>query len=339
MKRTFYGAWPLAFLMMACHARDSGDRSTGPIKPIDVRPPIGETVAAQHCGSGGWGCEPIQLDKPFAAGRLVRTVAGGRVSLELDAATTLEIGADAQVLVAQDHTVEVRRGSVAVRELGGAEPARSKGARLRLGGHTAEVDAKFGGDFSVRAKDADHGVLTVERGRMTVQGSGGDTTIVLSGETVEVASGQSPQRIASPLVLARSVPRRWDDTLPRTQLPAAPRGLGTMTARVPGRTDVVSGVVLASHHVQVALRDGFARTEVEEVFRNDTAQVLEGHYVFPLPTDASISRLTLWVGDKPVEGEVVEKNGPPRSSTASSRTRFVRAIRRCSSGSLAEISR
>jgi Ca-activated chloride channel family protein len=50
-----------------------------------------------------------------------------------------------------------------------------------------------------------------------------------------------------------------------------------------------------------------ARTEVEEVFQNDTSQVLEGRYVFPLPADASISRLALWVNDKPVEGEIVEK--------------------------------
>jgi Ca-activated chloride channel family protein len=80
-----------------------------------------------------------------------------------------------------------------------------------------------------------------------------------------------------------------------------------MTARVPGRSDVVSGVRLASHHVEVALRDGFARTEVEEIFQNDTSQVLEGRYVFPLPTNASISRLVLWVNDKPVEAEIVEK--------------------------------
>jgi Ca-activated chloride channel family protein len=53
--------------------------------------------------------------------------------------------------------------------------------------------------------------------------------------------------------------------------------------------------------------DRVGRTEVEEVFQNDTSQVLEGRYVFPLPADASISRLALWVNDKPVEGEIVEK--------------------------------
>ena len=62
-----------------------------------------------------------------------------------------------------------------------------------------------------------------------------------------------------------------------------------------------------SHNVDVVLRDGLARTEIEEVFQNDTAQVLEGRYVFPLPADASISSLALWVNDKLVQGEIVEK--------------------------------
>lgn len=35
--------------------------------------------------------------------------------------------------------------------------------------------------------------------------------------------------------------------------------------------------------------------------------MLEGRYVFPLPADATISGLTLFVGDKPVEGELVER--------------------------------
>jgi Ca-activated chloride channel family protein len=80
-----------------------------------------------------------------------------------------------------------------------------------------------------------------------------------------------------------------------------------MTARLPGTSGVISGVRLASHKVKVAIRGGFARTEIEEEFANDTDRVLEGRYVFPLPPDASISRLALWVGKELVEGEVVAR--------------------------------
>ncbi|EYF02579.1 AgmX/PglI C-terminal domain-containing protein [Chondromyces apiculatus] len=88
---------------------------------------------------------------------------------------------------------------------------------------------------------------------------------------------------------------------------SAPRGFGSMTARVPGTEAVVSGVRLASHRVNTVVRDGFARTTIEEEFQNDTERVLEGRYVFPLPPDASISRLALYVGDELVEGEIVER--------------------------------
>ena len=93
---------------------------------------------------------------------------------------------------------------------------------------------------------------------------------------------------------------------------AGPRGLGTMTGRAPGTTTVIAGVRLASHKVNVVIHDGLARTEVEETFENTTARVLEGRYVFPVPPDASVSRLALYVGADLVEGELVERERAAR---------------------------
>src|SRR5262249_31003813 len=97
--------------------------------------------------------------------------------------------------------------------------------------------------------------------------------------------------------------RESDDVRSRGQ----PRGLGTMTARNPGREEVIAGVRLASHKVRAIVQRGFARTEVEEVFANDTDMILEGRYVFAVPPRAVTARLALWVGDKLVEDEVVER--------------------------------
>src|SRR4029079_3175481 len=102
-----------------------------------------------------------------------------------------------------------------------------------------------------------------------------------------------------------------DDSAEESPL-AGPRGLGTMTGRAPGTTTIIAGVRLASHKVNVVIHDGLARTEVEEVFENDTARVLEGRYVFPVPPDASVSRLALWVGKDLVEGEMVERERAAR---------------------------
>ena len=59
--------------------------------------------------------------------------------------------------------------------------------------------------------------------------------------------------------------------------------------------------------VRVDIQDGVARTEIEEVFDNRTDRRLEGTFIFPLPPDASISRLAMEIDGKLMEGEVVER--------------------------------
>ncbi|MCF7973411.1 MAG: VIT and VWA domain-containing protein [Phycisphaerae bacterium] len=66
-------------------------------------------------------------------------------------------------------------------------------------------------------------------------------------------------------------------------------------------------VYMKSHHVQVTLNNGFARTEVDQVFGNASDQDLEATYSFPLPKQASLSELSLWINGQEVLGEVLEK--------------------------------
>ncbi len=66
-------------------------------------------------------------------------------------------------------------------------------------------------------------------------------------------------------------------------------------------------VFMKSHHVQVTLNNGFARTEVDQVFGNTSDQDLEATYSFPLPKQASLSELSLWINGQEVLGEVLEK--------------------------------
>ncbi len=94
--------------------------------------------------------------------------------------------------------------------------------------------------------------------------------------------------------------------------PPPRRGLGTMTGRVPGTTEVIGGIRLVAHRVRAVVQDGFARTEIEEEWVNDTSRVLEGRFVFPLPPGATVTRLGLWVGHDLIEGEVVERGRASR---------------------------
>ncbi|MFH1609206.1 MAG: VIT domain-containing protein, partial [Candidatus Bipolaricaulota bacterium] len=64
-------------------------------------------------------------------------------------------------------------------------------------------------------------------------------------------------------------------------------------------------LTIVYHRVTVTLRDGVAKTRVDQAFRNDTRVPVEGTYVFPLSPGAVVEGFTLWVNGKPVAGEVL----------------------------------
>ncbi len=64
---------------------------------------------------------------------------------------------------------------------------------------------------------------------------------------------------------------------------------------------------IQSHQVRVTLNNGFAQTEVDQVFANPGDKDQEMIYTFPLPKNASLSELSLWVNGSELLGEVVEK--------------------------------
>lgn len=66
-------------------------------------------------------------------------------------------------------------------------------------------------------------------------------------------------------------------------------------------------IQILDHHVQITINNGFAQTEVTQTFFNPNAKDLEAVYRFPLPTSASLSEVTLTIGEQTINGEVVAK--------------------------------
>jgi len=64
---------------------------------------------------------------------------------------------------------------------------------------------------------------------------------------------------------------------------------------------------IREQHVTVDVEDGYAITEVEQVFHNPNDQDLEAYYRFPVPEKGTVAEFTVWIDDKPVIGEVLEK--------------------------------
>ncbi|MEX1365497.1 MAG: VIT domain-containing protein, partial [Nannocystaceae bacterium] len=177
-------------------------------------------------------------------------------------------------------------------------------------------------ELSVAAGDE---VLTLTRGEAQIRNSGATRRFaVLSG----TASLQAPSRsltlapgesIDAPLVEERArqpelslAPLRetgWARNFDAAAQIAkeAPAGVGSLTARRPGSTTEKQRLRLTDQTVTVNIAGRIAHTEIEQAFFNDQPAVLEGTYRFPLPADGSVSGLGLLVGNRWMDGEIVEK--------------------------------
>jgi len=70
---------------------------------------------------------------------------------------------------------------------------------------------------------------------------------------------------------------------------------------------------LTSVVVDVDIQDRVAVTRADQVFTNHSRQELEGIYEFSLPDGAIITDLVLWIGDRRVQGQIMEKEEARRT--------------------------
>ncbi len=169
----------------------------------------------------------------------------------------------------------------------------------------------LGTRFSLSATE-DVTSVRVSRGVVSVEGRDGTAAQVRAGEEGLVAAGQAPSVTPVP-DLAHSLAWSELSSVDDAEEVDTIAGIGSLRARRPGaRDDSDEPLTLASHQVRVRIVGNVARTEIEEVFRNDSDQTLEGVYRFPLPADAQIARLALDVDGRMEEGSFVERDRAAR---------------------------
>lgn len=61
------------------------------------------------------------------------------------------------------------------------------------------------------------------------------------------------------------------------------------------------------HQVNVTIKDQYAKTSVDQVFQNNSNQLLEGTYFFPLPEEATLSNFSMYMGGEAVAGKMYTK--------------------------------
>jgi Ca-activated chloride channel family protein len=79
---------------------------------------------------------------------------------------------------------------------------------------------------------------------------------------------------------------------------------GTLSVQDP----TAQPVRMIDHHVEVVIENGFAKTEVIQEFQNPNPNPTEALYAFPIPTNASLSEMTVTSGETSLQGEVLPKD-------------------------------
>ena len=256
-------------------------------------------VTVRRPGSDGF--VPLAVGAAIEAGSVVRTDERTRARLSFADGSKLVLNhrSELELIADAPRSFRMARGELV------ADVAHLDGApRARFHTATGRVEV-LGTKFELSAT-SDVTSVRVARGAVSVEGAGGAASEVRAGEEGVVRAGAAPE-VAPVTDLARKL--AWSELGGERDDGDALLGIGSLRARRPGeRTDRERPLAVARQTVRVRIVGNVARTEVEQVFRNDDSQVLEGIYRFPLPPDAQIARLALDVDGRMEEGSFVERD-------------------------------
>lgn len=68
-----------------------------------------------------------------------------------------------------------------------------------------------------------------------------------------------------------------------------------------------NNLILAEHHVNVTLENGYSITEIDQTFKNPHPTDQDALYSFPVPIDAAVGEFTYWIDGNPVHAEVMKQ--------------------------------
>ncbi|AKF10536.1 FecR domain-containing protein [Sandaracinus amylolyticus] len=280
--------------------------TTGRVVEIARSSSDGASGVQVRAAGGAW--QPATQGAEIAAGAAIRTDERTRARITLSDGSEMVLNHSTEVRFdpQQARRFELPAGEV-LAEIAHLENGPNLGITVPTG-RVEVLGTKF-----VLAATPESASVRVTRGTVRVHGANQGSREVKSGEEGVLRANAAPE-VAPVMDLARSL--SWSELNnvvaqddPETTLP----GIGSLRARRPGeREDRERPLTLARHDVRVRIVGNVARTEIEEVFRNDSDATLEGIYRFPLPADAQIARLALDVNGVMEEGAFVARERAQR---------------------------
>jgi ferric-dicitrate binding protein FerR (iron transport regulator)/tetratricopeptide (TPR) repeat protein len=235
--------------------------------------------------------EPQKL----AVGDSVTTKPGERRRVALPDGSVLYVNQGTQVTLDKDRHLTLSAGEVFVE-------ARSMSLRDGVGPFVVQTPQRevtaVGTKFAVQA--AGRTSVLVTQGY--VLASGHDGVIPAGSELSADGTVTDAPRASYLLDWTRDLMAEADTPL----VPGSEYGGGALVAVDPyGQQAKLS---LRKYQVDVHIEDGFARTTIDQTYFNHANSRLEGTFYFPLPPDASLSRLAMYVDGKRMEGGMVERD-------------------------------
>jgi hypothetical protein len=230
---------------------------------------------------------PPKSDPNLAVGAASATAKGETRRLSLDGGGIVLLNQNSRIRRPDADVLVVEAGEVVV------DAAKTAPLKVRT---KAESFVVKDGRIAIRLVDAPS--ILVLRG--TATGGGADSFALKAGERREDGRTTSATRPTQDLQWTEPL---LDDAL---LVPASRYGGGDLVAKDPQGND--AKIVLRSFHVDVHIEDGFARTTIDQTYFNAESFPLEGTFIFPLPADASLSRLAMYVAGVLREGSMVERD-------------------------------
>ena len=252
--------------------------------------------------------EPAKPAEAIAVGAAVQTGKGERKRLAMPDGSILYVNQNTNLTVSAERRIELASGQVYVEVSPRAadDPAGS----FAVVTPQRQVVA-LGTKFQVSAEDK-HTNVVVTQGKVAVRPAGTDAesesaqTLVQAGR--QLSADADGDRVAPAPPISQELD--WTAELMRQAdtplVPAPEHEGGALVAIDPNGQEVK--LSLRNYHIDVHIEDGFARTTIDQTYFNHENRRLEGTFYFPLPPDASLSRLAMYVNGQLNEGGMAERD-------------------------------
>ncbi len=272
-------------------------------KPAEAdAPPLPKVVPAKWTDDVRDGMIPrIRPDAPKLAslkeGETLATKAGQRRLVQLADGSRLYVNEKTEVEATGDRRVTLHKGQIYL------EVAPIDGAPAFVVKAGSREMTATGTHFAVQSDPIASG-LVVTQGKVAVKGIDKE---VAAGQQLEPAKFHvsTAPRASHTLQWTRELMAAAESPL----VPACAHAGGALLAVDPQGQEIK--LALRQYLIDVHIEDGFARTTIDQTYFNATWERLEGTFYFPLPADASLSRLAMYVVDgnqcKLMEGGMAER--------------------------------